>query len=152
MKLEYTIFPKGIEYPGHPTAIALVIMEKYASFAEAMHKKEGAQYPNALGDSDIPGAGGNVYSATDLLQVLVKEGPEAALEWGDQAWLRCTGPGTGNIEKSYEPGQQQVDDIKLRFLEKARQWDHSTQTEHAAEKLSENTPDIETRDRPRPRI
>ena len=140
-QLEYDIFGCATVYPGHPNAIALIIMEKYPSYEAALDKPEDKQSAAALRDGDIPGAGGNVYSALDVLEKLVKDGPEAAFEAGNKMWARMVGPGSGNHEKSFEEGQKQVDAIARRFLDKASSWDHSTQTLHVAEKLIQATPD-----------
>lgn len=150
---EHQFFPEGAVYPGHPNALALIIMEKYTSYAAATEKEEGKQYSPALCDDDIPGAGGNVYSALDLLAMMLKVGPEEAFAHGNQMWVRMVGPGTGNIEKAFEPGQAQVDRIADVFLEKARSWDRATQATYDAEKLTTQTADtVSSSERPRSRI
>jgi hypothetical protein len=152
---ERQYFPDGVEYPGHPNALALLIMEKYPSYAAASQVEKGKQYAPALVDEDIPGAGGNVHQALDLLEIMLKVGPHEAFERGNKLWVRMVGPGTGNIEKAFEPGQAQVNLIESVFLEKARFWDAEIQAQHAAEKISSQTPEVgqsTSTERPRPRI
>jgi len=88
-------------YPGHPLTIATFILAKYGTsgvdLAVAFAKnvsEDGYPCPNALADVDIPGAGGCVYSALDLLQnirtgVCTAEGAvdKAAQMWREQRTL-----------------------------------------------------------------
>lgn len=80
---------KDFVYPGHPVVIAYMVTQKYPSFEEAVAL--GRQYPRALEDSDIFGAGGSVYAALDLLQY-VQKGVltlDAFIERADKSWGDC---------------------------------------------------------------
>lgn len=75
-------------FPGHPLVIATIIMKCYPSLDEAFIKKEGHDYPNALEDQNIPGAGGNVWFALDAIRY-VREGLmsiDRAVEWCNEKW------------------------------------------------------------------
>lgn len=120
-RLQYDIFgPQGTVYPGHPISLALLIMVTFDSFAEAAARHPEHPFPVALGSQAIPGGGGNVYSALKLLEHGRKHGVQAALDWGDECWRSCVGP--GNFGDRYEPGQAQADAIKERFRKLAATW------------------------------
>lgn len=79
-------------YPGHPCALALCILRKYPRVADAyvvpLQVGRYSRSPVALEDSDIPGAGGCVYQALDLIQY-VRNGlmtPEQAIASGVATW------------------------------------------------------------------
>ena len=119
--LQYDVFgPEGTVYPGHPTSLALLIMLAFDSFTEAATCHPEHPFPAALGSQTIPGAGGNVYNALEMLAHGRKHGVEMALEWGDACWRRCVGP--DNFGDRYEPGQAQADAVKDRFRELAAVW------------------------------
>jgi hypothetical protein len=67
-------------YPGHPITIAVAIMEDFTSLSLATEKGHNA--PKALESSSIPGAGGNVYSALDILKRPVDE----SINLADDIW------------------------------------------------------------------
>jgi hypothetical protein len=120
-RLQYDVFgSNGTVYPGHPTSLALLIMMAFDSFPEASMRHPEHQFPMALGNQSIPGAGGNVYHALELLAHGRKHGVEFALEWGDTCWRRCVGP--DNFGDRYELGQAQADSIKERFRSIAADW------------------------------
>jgi hypothetical protein len=121
LRLEYEVFGnEGTVYPGHPTSLALLIMMTFDSFVAASTRHPQQPYPAALGSQSIPGAGGNVYSALELLAYARKHGAKAALEWGDACWRRAVGP--DNFGDRYEPGQAQADAIKEKFRALATDW------------------------------
>lgn len=75
-------------YPGHPCTLALLILRKYPHNESAHVPLPGHSCPAALSDVDIPGAGGAVYKALDLIRH-VRKGtltPDAAIQWGIDGW------------------------------------------------------------------
>ena len=102
-------------YPGHPITVALLITRTFPSF-------EAAQ-AGALQSAEIPGAGGNVHQALDLL-VQARGGVplDEAFRLADRAWATCDGQADGGpagdhdsrthfIER-WERGQIQADSVK----------------------------------------
>jgi len=57
-------------FPGHPIVIAVAIMKHYPSLEDAFVRTE-RNCPMALEDENIPGGGGNVYSALDALRYVI---------------------------------------------------------------------------------
>lgn len=102
-------------YPGHALVIATVIMEKYPSFAE-VRNGEKYGFPEALGDDDIPGAGGCVYSALD---VLAKEDVEEAIALADYFWR---GACSGCYADRYNKGAEEAKDLEPLFREMRTKW------------------------------
>ncbi|KWT98195.1 MULTISPECIES: hypothetical protein [unclassified Variovorax] len=111
--------PEGSVYPGHPVTIAVLIMRKYASLAEANELDGTSGFKMALTDSDIPGAGGQVHMALGLLKDVAKLGPEQAFSRGRELWSQ-------SVDNSYRererPGQALADKLKPMFLELAATW------------------------------
>ena len=118
-----------IVYPGHPITLAYLITFEYASLEAATLK--GAAYPLALENSRIPGAGGNVYNAIDLLRRVRQGVPiEDALLWADQAWGYCDAQARGGNDPDdpkfgrdhyiarWKKGQEQADKYKERLRER----------------------------------
>lgn len=141
--VELQIFPDGIVYPGHPNAIALVVMHVFPSYQAASTVPEGKSYAPALTHQEVPGSGGNVYMGLEVVEELAKNGPEAAFALGNQLWRRSVGP--GNFEEAYEKGQAQVDGVKGLFMETGHGWDASTQAQSAAAKIEISTPAVRSR-------
>lgn len=118
--IQYREFgPEGTVYPGHATTIAYLIMKSYASWEDASTRKPNASCPPALSNGAIPGAGGCVYSALDLLKIAFDHGVEAALERGDQVWR---GEADNGYKHKHAPGQAQADSIKDKFRELFATW------------------------------
>lgn len=115
-----TFGAEGIVYPGHPVCFAYIIMHKYDCLAEALTKPEGREYNNALRDENLPGAGGNVWAALDVLKHAELTSPEAAFEVGSDYWRRCASG--ANYGKNQAAGQAQADAIKDAFLTLAAKW------------------------------
>jgi hypothetical protein len=123
-------------YPGHPLVIAYLIVCKYGSYEEAAGIPDGSPYPGALGDVDIPGAGGNVSNALHVLMLIKKNGNtiDDAFARGDLMWGRCDGMEDGgptpndpkfgreHYLRRYKAGQDQADAIKDRLREKLVTW------------------------------
>lgn len=105
-------------YPGHPVVVAFLIMKKYQNLAEAT--KTGHSFPHALEDNDIPGAGGNIYSALSLLAELKEGKPlgKTISKWCDQ-WISSK---AGGLEKYVEPGDSQAKLVIPQFSELAPEW------------------------------
>lgn len=119
-------------YPGHPTVLAYLILLAYAdNINEAFAR--GRQYPNALEDvRRIPGAGGNVYAALDVIRY-VRDGTlsvEEAIEWADKQWAACDSqrdgwrtdaPDVTAVRRArWQAGQNQADRFRERVVEELR--------------------------------
>lgn len=95
-------------YPGHPLTIATAILTKYGANLDSAFETTVHRYPNALTDDDIPGAGGEVYLALDLLDSIRKGRltVSEAIEDADKTWTyqrtEC-----GYADK-LEPGRQEA--------------------------------------------
>lgn len=122
-ELQQTLLGGPAVYPGHPLTLGLLIMEAYPDLAAAKARpdaKPGASYPPAPAAlaSSLPGAGGCMYSALDLL-ARIQDGrltPEEAVEFARTDWRGLNHPG------AVEPGQEQADRVADRFIEQARAW------------------------------
>jgi hypothetical protein len=133
-------------YPGHPVTVAYIITQLYVSFEDATEVQEGHQYSNALGDNDVPGAGGNVSAALSFLHYL-KTGIlswEDAIKYADESWATCDGQKEGSSwghREGWKPciddkpctpeeyyinrwkkGQKQADRIKPLLKQKITTW------------------------------
>lgn len=117
---QYKRFPEGVVYPGHPVPIALLIMDKYPDLETARMRPEGSQFQNALSDNDIPGAGGNVHAALDVLECARVKGGQAAFEHGTNYWVRCASG--ENYGKNQAAGLEQAESIKDEFLSRVEAW------------------------------
>lgn len=104
-------------YPGHPTTIALFIVNRFPSFAAATER--GHEYAAALESNDIPGAGGNVAAALDFLAAMIKGTmpPTAAVAYADEAWRQSC-----YKAESLNPGQAQADALMPELMEKLKTW------------------------------
>lgn len=116
---DYEILGEHAIYPGHPMTIAYCIINKYKSLEEASKLSEH-NCPEAVGDGDIPGGGGSVYSALDFLHNINKGVPiEIAIKEANKTWKSyCWGPHADRAE----PGQKQANNIKQKFIEAAFSW------------------------------
>src|SRR4051812_31063959 len=82
-------------YPGHPIVIAYLVTFAYPNLTSALTpdiQPDGAPYgwPSALGNNDIPGAGGCVHSGLYVLK-RIRDGltVKQSLEQADQTWGQC---------------------------------------------------------------
>lgn len=109
-------------YPGHPVTIAFCIVHTFAAYEEAIGIPDGKPYPGALGDNRIPGAGGCVWGALDLLSKL-RGGmdPTEAFQLADDFWTRTDGQKENNPER-WQKGQDQADLLKAKLLEFSDWW------------------------------
>jgi hypothetical protein len=101
-------------YPGHALTIAVAIMEKYPSLEEA--RKKGRNYPQALEDNDIPGAGGPVYCALDVLAI---GDDDKAIEQANYFWQGECGE---SYASRYDEGMQEAKALESRFRELRKNW------------------------------
>lgn len=108
-------------YPGHPVVLALCVVWAHKTYEEAFAPTEYA-WPFALGNSDVPGAGGCVYSAMDLLKRL-RDGVafEEAVAFATQQWATCDNNETRYPEK-WKQGQEQADRLLPLLQEQAAWW------------------------------
>ena len=106
-------------YPGHCVTLAYLVMQAYPSLEAATFRKHGATCPDALSNGNIPGAGGPVYSALDVLKHAFTHGVESAFAYGDKVWEGETANG---YKDRREPGQTQADSIKSHFRELFQAW------------------------------
>lgn len=115
------IVSEAAVYPGHPITLAFVIVQVYPTFEEAFKKTEHG-WPAALGSNDVPGAGGNVYMALDLLRNLQKGmSAKEAFAGADASWAACDNQGTRNVPR-WREGQEQADRFKARLEASASWW------------------------------
>lgn len=111
-------------YPGHPMVIAVIIMDVYARFHDANTPTEH-NWCHALGNSKIPGAGGNVAATMDLLRFVENKAldVDGAVQWAKDYWKRCVGPGTGNHERQFKSGVDGAAAIEATFRTRLSEWD-----------------------------
>jgi len=123
-------------YPGHPITLALVIVRTHESFAEANRKERDFVWPHAVGCNAVPGAGGNVHAAMNLLARWARnEAPlDKLFELADNMWERCDGQkdGGGSFAKNeterekfmkrWREGQDQADRFKGPLVEALKEW------------------------------
>lgn len=142
MKTDRDLLGESAVYPGHPVTVALCIVRHFPSLEVAMGRTQndssflGVSRPNALGDGTIPGAGGNVYLALDLLHVLAKGIVfEEAVAQADKDWAECDSQAKGGYAwdknpedhrdhylKRWQEGQAQADRFKAVFQEEVGKW------------------------------
>ncbi len=110
-------------YPGQALVIAVRIMEKYPNMQEAnkpAYDREGKphHFPEALGDSDIPGAGGCVYSA---LRILRMDDVDASVVNAYDQW---EGECTSGYKDRYNEGVEGIKALESRYRELRATWDN----------------------------
>ena len=108
-------------YPGHALVIAKIIMETYPSL-EAASRRVGDKEHNtaaALGDSNVPGAGGCVWVAIDTLRYFHTEGvtKEQTFQFADRYWNASVSDLNTRVD-----GQQKADSIKEEVYKMAMAW------------------------------
>ena len=109
-------------YPGHPITLAYLISLEYASF-KAASAKTAVNPAHALGNSNIPGAGGNVHAALNLLYRVKQQGwsLDKAFEYADKYWSNCDNQEDYFKERWLE-GQAQADKVKEQLRERLQTW------------------------------
>ncbi len=108
-------------YPGHPVTIALAIVETYTSYEDATTVDPGKEFSRALSNTEIPGAGGNVYNALHMLKNLEKISWEEAIRLADQTWASCDDQKNRYPER-WKAGQEQADALKDRLRVALQAW------------------------------
>lgn len=97
-------------YPGHPVTIAVAIFRAYPSIEKAFEMTVHG-CPAALGNGDVPGAGGNAYQGLGLVRKLLDDGDgfDAHVEAGFAAWRRqVTTPVDDVYRDRLGPGNEQA--------------------------------------------
>ena len=79
-------------YPGHPLVIAARIATMYPDLQAALIRHTAGQPPEALINSQVPGAGGNVHAALDVPGYWKKGLKDHALDYGRRYWQTSAGP------------------------------------------------------------
>lgn len=124
MTILYSHLREHSVYPGHPITVALEIMLAYErdldkAFAPSIGKDGTPDgWCDAVGNSVISGAGGNVYLGVDLLRH-IKDGDmtlSEAIEWGMKTWERQTKIG-GDHRDQFEKGQEQAERMVWPLLD-----------------------------------
>lgn len=115
MRTDFDILGESAVYPGHPVTVAYCILNTFDSLGAA-EVPSGYGFPAALGACEIPGAGGCVYVAMDLLRRMRDEDQAVeAVLWADGQWSR-----TDNQESRYpdrwREGQYQANELKMKLL------------------------------------
>lgn len=109
-------------YPGHPLTVAWQIMAAFPGPSEALATVTtgGLNCPEAVADSRISGAGGEVHRGCDLLRKAQQGIPANELiAWADECWTN--GQAGGHL-KAIEPGLAQAEILKPLFAEKLAAW------------------------------
>lgn len=120
------ITPDVALYPGHPVVLSFCIASVYVSYTEA--KAE------ALNDAKIPGSGGSVCAALELLRYLKSGVPfDDVLIEADRMWASCDNQKEGGgsfaktpldaerFRKRWMEGQDQADQVKP-LLKALKSW------------------------------
>lgn len=119
-KLEMELFHSPVVYPGHPLVIAFFITHEFKSLEDALYVEPNGQYSAALASNAVPGGGGEVHQALDLL-CHIRNGmsPTDAVEYARKRWVDGN---AGGHTKAVEPGQAQADQITDVFIERVQEW------------------------------
>ena len=127
MRIDCELFPGlGLRptiavYPGHPIVLAFCIIKAFKDFQTASEKGTD-NTPHAVASTRIPGAGGCVYAALDLLASLHKGvSLKAAFEDADAFWDR-TDDHKVRQKACWAQGQAQADAIKPLFSGNESWW------------------------------
>lgn len=129
--MDHEVLGEFAVYPGHPVTLAYIITQVFDTYEEASGRSCscgsglhlcGKGWPNALGDSAVPGAGGNVYGALDLLARLHK-----GMSWDDAIkhavdyWDRCDSQKTA-YPKRHQEGQEQAEKFLQKLKDQSAWW------------------------------
>jgi hypothetical protein len=108
-------------YPGHALVVAYEIINVFPDIASALERTNTeSRCPAALADNRISGAGGEVYTACELLtRAKAGESVEALMDWADEVWVSGS---AGGHTKSVEPGLAQAAKLKPQFAERLTGW------------------------------
>lgn len=106
-------------YPGHPLVVATAIMRLYPSFEEA-NKPTKHGWSEALGNSDVPGAGDHVGAAMRVLEMGAQgQSIEEMVAHASNYWVQ--GRAGGHVD-NVEAGKQQAVKIEAAFRDMANRW------------------------------
>jgi hypothetical protein len=119
MANDLDILGEASVYPGHMLTLAILIMKNFDSLDAA--EARGTQFPAALESQEIPGAGGSVYAALDLLG-RIRSGmtPDEAVEYARDHWQNAR---KSDHARHAQEGQEQADRFAPMFIELAEEWD-----------------------------
>ena len=109
-------------YPGHPLTLAYEIIQVFPNPEAALKTVQSGNLncPEAVADSRITGAGGEVYGACELLERARKGEPgEKLIEWADWRWT--SSQAGGHVDR-VEPGLAQAEKLKALFPGKLAAW------------------------------
>lgn len=110
-----------VVYPGHPVVVALCVVSRFDSYEKAIEPMSKGT-PRALGDLHIPGSGGCVYLALELLKRLRNGSSwEDSIQWADEAWARVDDQRSRDKGR-WKKGQDQADGLKPRLLKFKAWW------------------------------
>ncbi len=120
MNTEQSLLGGTLVYPGHPVPLAYLIMHTYPDLESALARSDTSPWPAALGNQAIPGGGGEVRAALNLL-LAVRNGtpPVAAVAKATEQWRRGV---AGGHPAAVAPGQAQADEVLKRFLAVLDRW------------------------------
>ena len=109
-------------YPGHGLVVALFIMKAFESPAAALARTRYG-WSECVGSSDVPGAGDGAYAGARIVRMLADgRTADACVAEANRGWRGLVGPGTGNLEDAFVPGQEQADRFEQRFREMSETW------------------------------
>jgi hypothetical protein len=111
-------------YPGHAVTIGLLIMRAFPTLEEASDRgPHDRDFTAASRSNMIPGAGGSVATALDILRSVVRgeRTVEQAIEQANEAWRQVDGQYTRN-PKRWQEGQTQADKLRARYIEALEVW------------------------------
>lgn len=118
---ENEVLGERVEFPGHPTILAIMVMDRYESFDHAGAREEGAHYYNATRDGFIVGAGCAVSSTMDVLKLAIEKGPEAAFIEAKRYWQGWENQSPSNKDRAAF-GREQAERVKPLFLQRLASW------------------------------
>lgn len=128
MRTHHDIIGEHAVYPGHPIVLAYIITHVFETYeaatAPSIDRWTGQPFGwcEAVGSSTVPGAGGNVHAAVDLLAAVHKgKTLDEAFAQADRMWRHCDDMGEKRPDRFYE-GQAQADRIKPLLRERLSVW------------------------------
>lgn len=111
-------------YPGHPGTVAYLITQHYSCLTDAL--KGTKDKPPAIENTDIPGAGGNVYQALHVLSFVGVYGVDAAMNLAENHWNHCDSQASSTqYQDRYHAGIKQFRMILPKLREVLKTWDCS---------------------------
>lgn len=106
-------------YPGHPLVVAVQIMSTFGSIAEASAPTEHG-WPEALGNSDISGAGCHVGAGLRILQRgAAGASPDDMIYDANRYWTEGS---AGGHTKNVASGTTQAHQLEAHFRARVVDW------------------------------